>query len=98
MRQLPGQPRVALPRWLKSVITGAITVMATIWFLSLLAVFAARNSTFVHSPDTTIRHLRREMEEAGLKMNEPLKSKRQRDVNITPWHRQIRNAWRDFSS
>ena len=98
MRQLPGQPRVALPRWLKSVITGAITVMATIWFLSLLPflLLATLLLSFLLIP--TIRHLRREMEEAGLKMNEPLKSKRQRDVNITPWHRQIRNAWRDFSS
>lgn len=77
---------------------GTLTVVATIWLLSLLPflLLAALLLSILLIPMT--RRLRREMEEAGFNVEQPLKSDQRRDVNITPWHRQMRNAWREFSS
>ena len=98
MKQLPGQRSQTLPRWLKAVMAGAITVMATIWLLSLLPflLLAALVLAIMLIPVT--RGLRRDMEEAGLTVEKSWKSDQPRGLNITPWHRQIRNVWRDFSS
>ena len=87
-----------MPRWLKTVMAGTFTVIATIWLLSLLPflLLAALLLSILLIPIT--RRLRREMEEAGFNVEQPLKSDQRRDVNITPWHRQMRNAWRKFSS
>lgn len=77
---------------------GSLTVIATIWLLSLLPflLLAALLLSILLIPMT--RRLRREMEEAGFNVEQPLKSDQRRDLNITPWHRQMRNAWREFSS
>ena len=77
---------------------GSLTVIATIWLVSLLPflLLAALLLSILLIPMT--RRLRREMEEAGFNVEQPLKSDQRRDVNITPWHRQMRNAWREFSS
>ena len=77
---------------------GTLTVISTIWLLSLLPflLLAALLLSILLIPIT--RRLRREMEEAGFNIEQPLKSDQRRDVNITPWHRQMRNAWREFSS
>ena len=77
---------------------GTFTVIATIWLLSLLPflLLAALLLSILLIPIT--RRLRREMEEAGFNIEQPIKSDQRRDVNITPWHRQMRNAWREFSS
>ena len=77
---------------------GLITVMATIWLLSLLPflLLAALVLSIALIPAT--RRLRREMEEAGYNVDEPRRSNQLSDLNITPWHRQLRNIWRDFSS
>ena len=98
MKQLPGQRSKTLPRWLKTVMAGAITVIATIWLLSLLPflLLAALLLSITLIPIT--RRLKREMEEAGFKIDEPRRTDQRPDLNITPWHRQIRNVWRDFSS
>ena len=98
MKQLPGQRSRTLPRLLKTGIAGIITVMATIWLLSLLPflLLAALVLSIALIPIT--RRLRREMEEAGYNVDEPRRSSHRRDLNITPWHRQLRNIWRDFSS
>ena len=87
-----------MPRWLKTVMAGTFTVIATIWLLSLLPflLLAALLLSILLIPMP--RRLRREMEEAGFNVEQPLKSDQRRDVNITPWHRQMRNAWREFSS
>lgn len=87
-----------MPRWLKTVMAGTLTVISTIWLLSLLPflLLAALLLSILLIPMT--RRLRREMEEAGFNVEQPLKSDQRRDVNITPWHRQMRNAWREFSS
>ena len=98
MKQLPGQRSKVLPRWLKTVMAGAITLIATIWLVSLLPflLLAALVLSIVLIPIT--RRLRREMEEAGFSVDEPRTTHQRPDLNITPWHRQIRNLWRDFSS
>ena len=98
MKQLPGQRSKTLPQWLKTSIAGLITVMATIWLLSLLPflLLAALVLSIALIPVT--RRLRREMEEAGYNVDELRRSNQRRDLNITPWYRQLRNIWRDFSS
>ena len=98
MKQLPGQRNKTLPRWLKTSIAGLITVIATIWLLSILPflLLAALVLSITLIPVT--RRLRREMEETGYGIDEPKRSSHRRDLNITPWHRQLRNIWRDFSS
>jgi len=77
---------------------GVITLVATIWLLSLLPflLLAALVLSLALIPVT--RRLRRDMEEAGFNVDESWRSDQRRDLNITPWHRQIRNVWRDFSS
>ena len=98
MKQLPGQQSRTLPRWLKTGIAGAITVMATIWLVSLLPflLLAALVLSVALIPVT--RRLRREMEEAGFSVDKSRTTHQRPDLNITPWHRQIRNFWRYFSS
>ena len=80
------------------VMTGAITVIATIWLVSLLPflLLAALVLSIALIPIT--RRLRQEMEEAGFRVDEPGRTDQRPDLNITPWHRQIRNVWRDFNS
>ena len=77
---------------------GPLTVIATIRMLSLLPflLLAALLLSILLIPIT--RRLRREMEDAGINIEQPIKSDQRLDVNITPWHRQMRNAWREFSS
>ena len=77
---------------------GAITVIATIWLVSLLPflLLAALVLSITLIPIT--RRLRREMDEAGFSVVEPKSNVQRPNLNITPWHRQIRNLWRDFSS
>ena len=77
---------------------GAITGIATVWLVSLLPflLLAALILSIALIPAT--RRLRQEMEEAGFSVDEPRTTPQRPDLNITPWHRQIRNLWRDFSS
>jgi len=98
MKHLPGKTDLTMPRWLKTGIAIAITAVTTVWLLSLLPflLLAALVLSIFLIP--VVRRLRRDMEEAGFTVDESFKSDRRRDVNITPWHRQIRNVWRDFNS
>ena len=98
MKQLPGQRSRTLPRWLKTSIAGLITVMATIWLLSLLPFLLLAGLVLSVALIPVTRRLRREMEEAGYNVDEPRRSNQRHDLNVTPWHRQLRNIWRDFSS
>ena len=98
MKQLPGQRGPNMPRWLKTVLAATITLVSTIWLLSLLPflLLAALIISILLIPIS--RRLRREMEEAGFSVEDTFKSKQRPDVNITPWHRQFRNFWRNVSS
>ena len=77
---------------------GAISVIATISLMSLLPflLIAALVLSVALIPVT--RRLRREMEEAGFSVDKSRTTHQRPDLNITPWHRQIRNLWIDFSS
>ena len=75
-----------------------IMVIATIWLVSLLPFLLLAALVLSITLIPTTRRLRREMEEAGFSVDEPRKTHQHPDLNITPWHRQIRNLWRDFSS
>ena len=77
---------------------GAITVIATIWLVSLLPFLLLAALVLSISLIPISRRLRREMEEAGFNVDKPRSNVQRPDLNITPWHRQIRNLWRDFSS
>ena len=77
---------------------GAITLIVTIWLVSLLPflLLAALLLSIALIPVT--RRLRREMEEAGINVDQTRTTNRCPDLNITPWHRQVRNVWKDLSS
>ena len=77
---------------------GAITVVITVWMLSLLPflLLAALVLSIALIPIT--RRLRREIEEAGFNVDKTRSDVQRSDLNITPWHRQIRNLWKNFSS
>ena len=77
---------------------GAITVIATIWLVSLLPFLLLVALVFSIMLIPITRRLRREMEEAGFNVDQPRSNVQRPDLNITPWHRQIRNVWRNFSS
>ena len=77
---------------------GAITVIVTIWLVSLLPFLLLAALVLSVALIPVARRLRREMEEAGISVDKPRTSHQRPDLNITPWHRQIRNLWRDFSS
>ena len=98
MKQLSGQQSKTLPRWLKTVMAGVITVVATIWLVSLLPFLLLAALVLSITLITITRHLRREMEEAGFSVDESRSNAQRPDLNITPWHRQIRNLWRNFNS
>ena len=76
----------------------AITAVATIWLVSLLPFLLLAALVISVALVPTILRLRREMEEAGFSVDEPGSNFQRPDLNITPWHRQIRNLWRDFRS
>ena len=84
MRQLPGRMK---PKWLRTLATVAISVVATIWLLALLPwlLFIALLLGLALIP--VMWRLRKEMESSGFDLERPV-------VDITPWHRQVRNAWR----
>ena len=98
MKQLSGQRNRTLPRWLKTVMAGAFTVIATVWLVSLLPFLLLAAVVLSITLISVTRRLRREMEEAEFNVEEPRTTHQRPDHNITPWHRQIRNFWSDFSS
>jgi len=87
MRQLPGRMK---PQWLRTLSTVAISAVATIWLLALLPwlLFMALLLGLALIP--VLRRLRKDMEASGIEFEKPA-------VDVTPWHRQVRNAWRQPS-
>ena len=98
MKQLPGLRNRTLTRWLKNIMAGTITVIATIWQLSLLPFLLLVALILSIALIPLARRLRRDMERADFSVDEFLKTDRRRDINVTPWHRQLCNAWKEFSS
>lgn len=89
MKQLPGRAR---PRWIQLVMTGVITVVATIWLVSLLPFLLLFSLVFAVMLIPVVRRLHHEMDEAGLNIGMAQRAGRRSTVDVTPWHRQLRNV------
>ena len=89
MKKLPGRAR---PRWIQLVITGVVTAVATIWMVSLLPFLLLFTLVFAVLLIPVVRRLRREMDEAGLNPGMHQQPGRRSAVDVTPWHRQLRNV------
>ena len=72
-------------------------MIATVWLVSLLPFLLLASLVFSIALIPATRRLRREMEEAGLSVDELTTTHQRSDFNITPWHRHIRNLWKDFN-
>ena len=90
MKQLPGRAR---PRWIQLVMKGVITAVATIWLVSLLSFLLLFSLVFAVMLIPVVRRSRHEMDEAGLNFGMDQRSWRRLMVDVTPWHRQLRNLW-----
>ena len=97
MKQLPGQTSTA-PRWLRVLVGGCITAVATVWMLSLLPFLLLFALVFAVLLIPVMRRLRREMEDAGLDPNIDVwrtggrSSPGRTAVDVTPWYRQMMNG------
>ena len=97
MKQLPGQTSTA-PRWLRVLVGGCITAVATVWMLSLLPFLLLFALVFAVLLIPVMRRLRREMEVAGLDSNVEAwrtvgrPSPGRTAVDVTPWYRQVMNG------
>ena len=97
MKQLPGRTSTA-PRWLRVLVGGCITTVATVWMLSLLPFLLLFALVFAVLLIPVMRRLRREMEDAGLDPNVDAWRKAGRPspgrtaVDVTPWYRQVMNG------
>ena len=76
---------------------GTITVIATIWQLSLLPFLLLVALILSIAIILSTRRFRRDMEKAEFSVDKSLKTDRRRDINVTPWYRQMCNTWREFS-
>ena len=89
MKQLPGRAR---PRWIQLIMTGVTTAIAIIWMVSLLPFLLLFTLVFAVLLIPVIRRLRLEMDEAGLNPGVHQQPGRRSTVDVTPWHRQLRNV------
>ena len=72
--------------------TGVVTAVATIWMVSLLPFLLLFTLVFAVLLIPVVRRLRREMDEAGLDPRMQQQPGRRSTVDVTPWHRQLRNV------
>ena len=71
--------------------TGVITAVATIWLVSLLPFLLLFSLVIAVMLIPVVRRLRHEMDEAGLNNGMTQRPGRRSTVDVTPWHRQLRN-------
>ena len=90
MHQLPGR-RPTRWRWIKTVFAMALTAVATVWLLALLPflLLAALILAILMVP--VVQRLRRELESTGSELG--VRTMNVPKIDVTPWHRQVRNAW-----
>lgn len=97
MKQLPGRTTRA-QRWLRILLGGCVTAVATVWMLSLLPFLLLFALVFAVLLIPVMRRLRREMEDAGLDPNVGTWRTAGRStpgrtaVDVTPWYRQVMNS------
>ena len=98
MKQLPGRSWIG-SRWLRVLVGGCITAVATVWMLSLLPFLLLFALIFAVLLIPVTRRLKREMEDAGFDPNNvdgwraagPPSTGRTA-VDVTPWYRQVMNG------
>ena len=97
MKQLPGRTSTT-PRWLRVLVGGCITAVATVWMLSLLPFLLLFALVFAVLLIPVMRRLRREMEDAGLEpgvdgwRSAGCPTPGRTAVDVTPWYRQVMNG------
>ena len=97
MKQLPGRTTRA-PLWLRVLLGGCVTAVATVWMLSLLPFLLLFALVFAVLLIPVMRRLRREMEDAGLDPNVETwrtvgrSTPGRTAVDVTPWYRQVMNS------
>ena len=88
MHQLPGRrPN----RWLRTVLAVALTAVATVWMIALLPFLLLASLIIAILMVPVVQRLRKEMESTGSEMG--ARTINVPKVDVTPWHRQVRNAW-----
>ena len=92
MHQLPGRrPN----RWLRTVLAVALTAVATVWMIALLPFLLLASLIVAILMVPVIQRLRKEIESTGSEMDS--RTINVPKVDVTPWHRQVRNAWQKRS-
>ena len=92
MHQLPGRrPN----RWLRTVLAVALTAVVTVWMVALLPFLLLASLIIAILMVPVMQRLRKELEstDSDLEARTINVSK----VDVTPWHRQVRNVWQKQS-
>ena len=93
MHQLPGRrPN----RWLRTVLAVALTAVATVWMIALLPFLLLASLIIAILMVPVMQRLRKELESTGSEMG--ARTINVPKVDVTPWHRQMRNAWQKRSA
>ena len=93
MHQLPGRrPN----RWLRTILAVALTAVATVWMITLLPFLLLASLIIAILMVPVVQRLRKELESTGYEMG--ARTIDDPKVDVTPWHRQVRNAWQKYSS
>ena len=93
MHQLPGRrPN----RWLRTVLAVALTAVATVWMIALLPFLLLASLIIAILMVPVMQRLRKELESTGSELG--ARTINVPEVDVTPWHRQVRNAWKKRST
>ena len=85
IKPLPGR---RAPRWVRFVVGGLVTVVATIWMLALLPFLLFLGLLLAVLMIPVLRQLKREIDDVGV-----VDVTTRPAVDVTPWHRQVMNGW-----
>ena len=86
MKQLPGRAR---PLWIRRLTAGTILVVTTIWVVALMPLLLVLTLLLSLLMIPVMRRLRREFDTLSTE-----DSAARPPVDVTPWQRQVVNAWR----
>ena len=92
MHQLPGRrPN----RWLRTVLAVVLTAVVTVWMVALLPFLLLASLIIAILMVPVMQRLRKELESTGSDLG--ARTINVPKVDVTPWHRQVRNAWQKRS-
>ena len=92
MHQLPGRrPN----RWLRTVLAVALTAVVTVWMVALLPFLLLASLIIAILMVPVMQRLRKELESTGSDLG--ARTINVPKVDVTPWHRQVRNSWQKRS-